>query len=110
MRNSILSTIESMGVRVRLHQGKLQVRELQPGAKLRAWPEIIRYSNELKTELAQSANRLPYIDKHKNLVIPFNSPEKYHWWAGGQSISETLMELRVPKNIWSRYSALPYPL
>jgi len=28
-----------------------------------------------------------------NLIIPFDSPEKYHWWNGGQSVLDTATEL-----------------
>ena len=35
----------------------------------------------------------PYIDADGNLRIPFDSPERYHWWKGGRSITETLSEI-----------------
>jgi hypothetical protein len=35
----------------------------------------------------------PYIDTDGNLRIPFDSPARYHWWKGGQSIAETLREV-----------------
>jgi hypothetical protein len=35
----------------------------------------------------------PYIDADGNLRIPFDSPERYHWWKGGWSITETLSEV-----------------
>jgi hypothetical protein len=28
-----------------------------------------------------------------NLIIPFGSPKKYHWWNGGQSVLDTATEL-----------------
>jgi hypothetical protein len=37
--------------------------------------------------------RLPYLTSSGDLVIPFSSPERYHWWAGGQSIRLTKQEL-----------------
>lgn len=36
---------------------------------------------------------LPYVTSFDSLVIPFNSPERYHYWRGGQSPCETLKEL-----------------
>jgi hypothetical protein len=36
----------------------------------------------------------PYIDADGNLRIPFDSPERYHWWKGGRSITETLSEIQ----------------
>ena len=37
--------------------------------------------------------RQPWITKAGDLVIPFNSPSRFHWWKeGGQSITETRKE------------------
>lgn len=36
---------------------------------------------------------LPYIDNRGRLVIPFDCPPKYRYWAGGQSVKETLKGL-----------------
>jgi hypothetical protein len=38
------------------------------------------------------SERLPYITPAGDLVIPFSSPERYHWWKGGQSVAETRAE------------------
>ena len=103
MRESIVKSIEEMGVRVRLHNGRLQVKEVEPGAKQRAIVQIVRHANELKRELEGIEQPSPYIDLRGNLVIPFKSPRRYHWWAGGQSLRDTLLELRVPNDIWRRY-------
>jgi len=35
----------------------------------------------------------PYIDTDGGLVIPFESDSRYHWWAGGQSVEDTLEEI-----------------
>jgi hypothetical protein len=45
----------------------------------------------------------PYIDKHGVLVIPFDGDPKYHWWAGGQSVIVTLLELTAPLEVIARY-------
>ncbi len=37
----------------------------------------------------------PYLESDGGLVIPFGSDKHYHWWAGGQSITETIEELEV---------------
>ena len=39
----------------------------------------------------------PYFEADGNLVIPFDSDPKYHWWNGGQSISKTINELTIPE-------------
>ena len=36
---------------------------------------------------------LPHLLTDGTLVIPFNSPERYHWWKGGQSIRRTVAEV-----------------
>lgn len=35
----------------------------------------------------------PYVTSFGALVIPFNSDKKYHYWAGGQSVCDTLRQL-----------------
>ena len=106
MCESIVKSVERLGVQLRLREGKLQVRELLPGAKDRARPEILRQSNLIIEEL--EAQHLPRIDVHGNLVIPTNAPLKYRWWQDGQSIRDTLLELRVPNQVWRRYVEDPY--
>jgi hypothetical protein len=36
---------------------------------------------------------MPHLLADGTLVIPFGSPERYHWWNGGQSVSQTRKEL-----------------
>jgi len=31
----------------------------------------------------------PWLERSGDVVIPFASDEKYHWWKGGQSASKT---------------------
>ena len=40
-----------------------------------------------------TADRLPYLTPGGTLVIPFDSPERFHWWKGGQTIAETRVEV-----------------
>ncbi|MCP4665924.1 MAG: hypothetical protein GY849_06125 [Deltaproteobacteria bacterium] len=37
------------------------------------------------------------------LRIPHNAPHKYRWWAGGQSIKETLAELGADQDVIDKY-------
>ena len=41
---------------------------------------------------------MPCIEPDGNLVIPFDSDPKYHWWKGGQSVEETIAELKQKKS------------
>lgn len=36
---------------------------------------------------------LPFFTADGTLVIPFASPQRYHWWSGGQTIAQTRAEL-----------------
>ena len=39
--------------------------------------------------------RLPYLTPDGTLGIPFDAPERFHWWKpGGQSLKETIAEVR----------------
>ena len=37
--------------------------------------------------------RLPFLTAGGDLSIPFDSPERYHWWRGGQSVEQTRAEV-----------------
>lgn len=50
-------------------------------------------SSELETGVRPVRERLPYFASDGTLVIPFDSPERYHWWKGGQSVAETRKEV-----------------
>lgn len=52
---------------------------------------------------------IPYIDPTGTMIIPFNADPKYHYWNGGQPITETLTELNIAKDIWDKHTAKPYP-
>lgn len=40
---------------------------------------------------------------NNELQIPGNCNGKYKWWAGGQSVFDTLLELEAPAHIIERY-------
>src|SRR5262249_44457931 len=61
---------------------------------------------ELKNCRAEVLSLLtrPHINEREELIIPFESDPKYHWWKpGGQSIAEILLELNAPPRVWRRY-------
>ena len=51
---------------------------------------------------------IPYLDPTGNIIIPFAADPKYHYWNGGQSMADTLMELNAPENIWRNHTEKPY--
>ena len=46
---------------------------------------------------------LSYLDRNGTLIIPFDSPSKYHWWNRGQSVLGTLKSLKADEQILKRY-------
>ena len=51
----------------------------------------------------------PYIDPTGTMIIPFSADPKYHFWNGGQSLLETMIELNITKDIWDKHTEKPYP-
>jgi hypothetical protein len=50
----------------------------------------------------------PYITDDGELIIPFDSDPKYHFWKPcGQSVAETLRELNAPDWVWKKYTDDP---
>ena len=45
----------------------------------------------------------PYLTDTGELIIPSSAPEQYKWWAGGQSVEETLTELEAPEEVIAIY-------
>src|SRR5262245_30456525 len=78
---------------------------LRPGAggKLRVSPPPERLPGELVEALKRhkaeilatlSARPKPSLNTRGELIIPFDSAPYYHWWKpGGQSVTQTLVEL-----------------
>ena len=56
-----------------------------------------------------SNNGTPYIDHTGTVIIPFNADPKYHYWNGGQPLSDTLLELNAPEDVWRKHTLKPYP-
>ena len=45
---------------------------------------------------------IPYI-KDECLIMPHNTHERFKWWAGGQSIKQTLEDLNATEDVKRRY-------
>ncbi|MEI7732747.1 MAG: hypothetical protein WCO56_24455 [Verrucomicrobiota bacterium] len=48
---------------------------------------------ETTPDTAGKQERMPFLTADGTLSIPFDSPERYHWWKGGQSVEETYAEV-----------------
>lgn len=50
----------------------------------------------------------PYINDQGELIIPFDSDPRFHYWKKcGQSIFETLRELKAAPEVWKKYTDEP---
>lgn len=62
-------------------------------------PSVLSSPVEAESETAvpsvPSSERMPYLLPSGNVIIPFDCPPKYRWWAGGQSRAETQAELKA---------------
>ena len=94
--NELLSELQSKGLILELLGNDLLLR----GEKvdLPTLEKIKKHKDQLKTYLkSQDSNSKPRIGLYGDLIIPFDSSSKYHYWNGGQSIEKTLDELTVMK-------------
>lgn len=57
----------------------------------------------VEAELGAIEDVMPYLENGKLLNIPHNSPQKYRYWQGGQSIEETLRELGASEETLKHY-------
>lgn len=85
--------------------GKRGIRVWLMGDKVRAFPkplltdEVREIISDNRAVLVDELTKIeaelprPYFHRGADLVIPFNSPKRYHWWAGGQSVKETMEEI-----------------
>lgn len=73
--------------------------------KVRAFPKPL-ITDEVRRMIAENRAALvdeltsieaglpkPYFGDTGCLAIPFDSPKRYHWWAGGQPVKETMQEM-----------------
>jgi hypothetical protein len=102
----LIREAKAVGIRMFVtDKGTLQLQGQQkPDADLlkrlkRHRDEIIRH---LGGEQTPTAEERPFI-KDGELRIPFGCVPKYKWWAGGQSIFETLLELNAPDEVIEKY-------
>ena len=72
--------------------------ELRKGQTIEIQPEKVKKLIE-----AGKLQPLPYITDYETLIITHNSPSRFHWWNRGQSVVDTLKELRASDEIIKRY-------
>jgi hypothetical protein len=63
-------------------------------------PSVPMESDEMDgKDKRDGGKRLPFLMADGTVVIPFDSPERYHWWKGGQSVRQTVAELFERKEL-----------
>ena len=65
--------------------------------ELKDWETAVRDAR-LPLPPVAAGERLPFLTAGGDLSIPFDSPERYHWWRGGQSVAETIQEVKERMN------------
>ena len=101
---SALQVINQYGGSLDMTTGKLKIPSKDLGRE--EIKKAVRILKEAGPDKVKAVHRqtMPYIDEQGILVIPFTSDPKYHWWAGGQSIMETLQELKAPPEVIGKYA------
>lgn len=94
---TLLTRCRDLGLTLALGpDGKLRIspRGVLP-AELRE--NLKQYKAEVLALLVQQSSRpRPFINDRGELIIPFESDPRYHWWKlGGQSLAATLAELNA---------------
>lgn len=56
--------------------------------------EPSKFSVALELKRPVRSVRKPYLNDNGDLVIPFDSDPRFHWWNGGQSARQTREELK----------------
>lgn len=72
-------------ITLKTNNGNIELRE---GQVIEVQPEKVK--KLIETGKLQP---LPYITDYGTLIIPHNSPSRFHWWNRGQSVCDTLKEL-----------------
>lgn len=79
--------------------------ETREGLKELKNGQVLKISEKSADQLIKlgKIKPLPYISDYGSLIIPHNSPERYHWWNGGQSLKNTLFELGASSEVLAKY-------
>ena len=101
---SALQVINQYGGNLDMTTGKLKIPSKVLGREeIKKAVHILKEAGPDKVK-AVLRQKMPYINEQGVLVIPFDSDPKYHWWADGQSIMETLRELKAPLEVIGKYA------
>lgn len=85
------AAVAAKSVKAVLSEFSLGTPEVEPEASTFGVPGETRV--EVPPPIVSQRQCLPHLLADGTLVIPFSSPERYHWWKGGQSVAATRAEL-----------------
>jgi hypothetical protein len=92
-----VSLIENNGLRIEAPQGAL-TDDMKSAL-------AVHKQDILQTLRSIQAANHPYINERGVLIIPFDSDPRFHWWANnGQTILETLQELKASPEIIAQHA------
>lgn len=74
-----------------------KAKKLIEDGKIQLWPyldnEALNERMAIQGENCEPGQVKPFVTDFGVLVIPWNSPKRFHYWNKGQSVCETLREL-----------------
>lgn len=101
----LISKLQDAGIVISVVQDSLRVKPRD-----RITPELLQEIRVNRSKIAaylrghkKATLSKPSINEYDELVIPFDSASKYHYWNGGQDIEETLQELETSGEITRHY-------
>lgn len=97
----ILTQLRGLGCWVQAIEGQVKVTGPPDAITEPLRAQIAASKADILAQLAEEAK--PSISPCGQLRIPFSSPRRYWWWAGGQDLSVTLSELGASRETLLRY-------
>lgn len=94
----LIAKIRQAGFAIALDGEKIRLEYAGQGEPPEAAKALLNALRERKAEAVAYLKGVmpkPFFDADGGLIIPFGSDSRYHWWKGGQSISETEEELKA---------------
>lgn len=93
---ALIERLKCLDYSLRLEGERVTFRYAGDGKPPEAAKALLDAMREHKAEVViylKEAMPRPYLEPDGGLVIPFGSDPRYHWWAGGQSVAETMKEI-----------------
>ena len=94
--SALVDEINTSGVFLTVVNGKLK------GRNFSSLSDSLLHKIDIVNFLSKDKPK-PYIKENGELIIPFDCEPKYRWWAGGQSVRATLLELNAQQEVLCNY-------